>query len=40
VAAAWILDPAACAGMAFGAPRVVQTALVELHHLLIGQGFR
>jgi hypothetical protein len=40
VAAAWILDPAACAGMAFGAPRVVQAALVDLHHLLIGQGFR
>ncbi len=34
------LDPAVCAGMAFGAPRVAQTALVELHHLLIGQGFR
>jgi hypothetical protein len=40
VAAAWILDPAACAGMAFGAPRVAQAALVELHHLLIAQDFR
>jgi hypothetical protein len=40
VAAAWILDPAACAGMGFGAPRVAQAALVEFHHLLIAQGFR
>jgi hypothetical protein len=32
VAAAWILDPATCAKMAFGAPRVAQKALVELHH--------
>jgi hypothetical protein len=40
VAAAWILDRAACAGMVFGAPRVAHTALVELHHLLIAQGFR
>jgi len=40
VAAAWILDPAACAGMAFGAPRVVVPALIELHQLLIEHGFR
>jgi hypothetical protein len=40
VAAAWILDPAACAGMAFGAPRVAVSALVELHQLLIEHGFR
>src|SRR5688572_28689442 len=40
VAPAWILDPAVCAGMAFGAPRVAKAALVELHHLLIAQGFR
>ena len=40
VAAAWILDPAACAGMALGAPRVAVSALDELHHLLIERGFR
>jgi hypothetical protein len=40
VAAAWILDPVACAGMAFGAPRVTVSALVELHQLLIEHGFR
>ena len=40
VAAAWILDPAACAGMAIGAPRVAVSALDELHHLLIERGFR
>jgi hypothetical protein len=40
VAAAWILDPAACAGMTFGAPPVAVPALTELHQLLIEHGFR
>src|SRR5262249_46745745 len=40
VAAAWILDPAACAGMAFGPSRVTLSALIELHQLLIEHGFR
>jgi Raffinose synthase or seed imbibition protein Sip1 len=40
VVAAWMLDPAACAGMGFGAPRVAVSGLVELHHLLIERGFR
>jgi hypothetical protein len=40
VVAAWMLDPATCAGMAFGAPRVTVLALVELHQLLIERGFR
>src|SRR5271166_4292760 len=40
VVAAWMLDPAACAGMTFGAPRVSVSALAELHHLLIERGFR
>jgi hypothetical protein len=40
VAAAWILDPAACAAMALGAPRVTVSALNELHLLLIERGFR
>src|SRR5229473_1583389 len=40
VVAAWMLDPVACAGMGFGAPRVAVSALVELHHLLIEGGFR
>jgi hypothetical protein len=35
VVAAWMLDPAACAGMSFGAPCVGVSALVELHQLLI-----
>ena len=35
-----MLDPAACAGMELGAPRVAVSALVELHHLLIERGFR
>jgi hypothetical protein len=38
--AAWMLDPAACAGMTFGAPRVSISALSELHQLLIEGGFR
>ena len=40
VVAAWMLDPATCAGMAFGAPRVTVLELVELHQLLIERGFR
>jgi hypothetical protein len=31
VAAAWILDRAACARMAIGAPRVTVATLIELH---------
>jgi hypothetical protein len=38
VAAAWILDRAACARMAFGAPRVTVATLIELHQLLIEHG--
>ena len=38
--AAWMLDPAACAGMALGAPRVTLAALAELHQLLTERGFR
>ncbi len=40
VVAAWMLDPAACAGMGFGAPRVEVSALIDLHQLLIEGGFR
>jgi hypothetical protein len=40
VVAAWMLDPAACARMTFGAPRVSTSALAELHQLLIERGFR
>jgi hypothetical protein len=40
VVAAWMLEPLACAGMEIGAPRVALAALVDLHHLLIAQGFR
>src|SRR5882757_3166442 len=40
VVAAWMLDPAACAGMALGAPRVTLAALAELHQLLTERGFR
>src|SRR5258705_13306432 len=40
VVAAWMLDPAACAGMALGAPRVMLAALAELHQLLTERGFR
>ena len=35
-----MLDPAACAGMTSGAPRVARLALAELHRLLIERGFR
>jgi len=40
VVSAWMLDPAACAGMALGASCVSISALVELHHLLMEHGFR
>jgi hypothetical protein len=40
VVAAWMLDPAACAGMSFGTPRVNLAALVEVHQLLVERGFR
>jgi hypothetical protein len=40
VVAAWMLDPAACAGMTFGTPRVSLSVLAELHQLLIERGFR
>ena len=40
VVAAWMLDPAACAGMSLGAPRVNLAALVEVHQLLLERGFR
>ena len=40
VMAAWMLDPAACAGMGLGAPRVTLAALAELHQLLTERGFR
>src|SRR5437660_4428675 len=40
VVAAWMLDPAACAGMSLGAPRVKLAALAELHQLLVERGFR
>jgi hypothetical protein len=40
VVAAWMLDPAACAGMALGAPRVNLAALVEVNQLLVERGFR
>jgi len=40
VVTAWMLDPAACAGMALGAPRVTLAALAELHQLLTERGFR
>ena len=37
---AWMLDPAVCAGMVSGAPRVTVSALVELHQLLVEGGLR
>ena len=40
VVAAWMLDPAACAGMELGAPHVAVSALAELHQLLTERGFR
>jgi hypothetical protein len=40
VVAAWMLDPAACAGMGLGVPRAAASALVDLHQLLIERGFR
>jgi len=38
--AAWMLDPAACAGMGLGTPRVSLSSLAELHQLLVEHGFR
>jgi hypothetical protein len=35
-----MLDPAACAGMSLGAPRVTLAALAELDQLLTKRGFR
>src|SRR5215831_16815934 len=40
VVAGWMLDPAACAGMSLGAPRVTLAALAEVHELLTERGFR
>lgn len=40
VLAAWMLDPAACAGMEIGAPHAEVTALIDLHRLLVERGFR
>ena len=38
--AAWMLDAAACSAMEIGAPRVVVSALFELHQLLIDRDLR
>ena len=38
--AAWMLDPITCAQMELGELRASSRALAELHHLLIGLGFR
>jgi hypothetical protein len=40
VVAAWMLDPAVCAGMQLGVPRVSVAALVDLHHLLVEGSLR
>jgi hypothetical protein len=40
VLAAWMLDPAACAGMEIGAPHAEAAALIDLHRLLVERGFR
>ena len=40
VVAAGMLDPVACAAMAFGAPRVMILAPAELHQPLIERDFR
>ena len=40
VLAEWMLDPAACASMGIGAPRVAVEALIELDPLLVERGFR
>ncbi|WP_322884518.1 hypothetical protein U8C35_29035 (plasmid) [Sinorhizobium medicae] len=40
VVAAWMLDPAICAGMTLGPPRASISALAELHRLLIEQRIR
>jgi hypothetical protein len=38
--AAWMLDPAACATIAIGTPRVATSALIDLNRLLTERGFR
>jgi len=40
VVPSWMLDPATCAGLGFGAPRVAVAALIDLHDLLNILGFR
>jgi len=35
-----MLDPAGCAGLGFGTPRIAIAAMVELHNLLTILGFR
>jgi len=40
VVAAWMLDPAVCAGMQIGAPHVSVEALTDLHRLLIEHRLR
>ena len=40
VVAAWMLDPAACAGMELGPPRASAAALAGLHDLLTRRGLR
>jgi hypothetical protein len=40
VLAAWMLDPAACAGMDLGEPRVSVAALSDLNDLLSRRGLR
>jgi hypothetical protein len=37
VMAAWMLDPAACAGMTFGTPRVSISALAELLPMVVAK---
>ena len=36
----WMFDPAVCARLGFGGPRVTVSALAELHDLLTSLGFR
>ena len=38
--AAWMLDPAGCAGMEIGTPRASLAALSALHDLLVARGLR
>lgn len=37
---AWMLDEVSCAHMELGEPRASLPALADLHHMLIGLGFR